>query len=144
MEDNMGCSEIAFSLSNGGGDRADDVSQQLLETFQVVGDSPELSIHDGALHAVTSACHPAILGSPGYGLHLYRLTKLLSNHEAHRGICEGHEKVGNSGHGLPSLVSLAHKSLNTPGVLLGFVIGPGGDALDPPSLCILSNKTGKE
>ena len=55
MEDNRVCSEIAFSFPDGGGDGADDVPQHLLEAFQVVGDSPQLTIHDGALHAVTRA-----------------------------------------------------------------------------------------
>ena len=43
------------SLSDGGWERADDVPQHLLESFQVVRDSPELAVHDGALHTVTSA-----------------------------------------------------------------------------------------
>ena len=50
-----GRADVLVSLSDGGWERVDDVPQHILESFQVVRDSPKLAVHDGALHTVTSA-----------------------------------------------------------------------------------------
>ena len=59
-------------------------------------------------------------------------------------LCERHEEVGYARHCLPGLVSLAHESLHTAGVLLGLVIGPGVDALDDPGLGLLPDQSGEQ